>query len=62
MEIHKLYIEESKVNKGSFIVVANSIDGKTFVLSGSHHEPTYAIPYENAWDTSAIEEKGATNG
>lgn len=57
MEIHKLYIEESKVNKGCFVVVATTLDGGTWVLSGNHDSPTYAIPYDRAWDASTMEEK-----
>lgn len=58
MEIQKLHIEESKVNKGCFIVVATTLDGGRFVLSGDHHSPTYAIPYDISWDSSTMEEKG----
>lgn len=62
MIIEKFEIEESKVNKGCLILVATAADGKKYVVSGNYHSPTYIVPYENAWDASRMDEKGAVKG
>lgn len=58
MEVKKIEIQESKVNKGMFITVLTVEDGAKLVLGGNTNEPGYAVPYERAWDVTTMEEKG----
>lgn len=57
MEVLKFEIEESKVNKGMFYLVAIVETGDKFVVGGQHQESNYCIPYDIAWDTTTMEEK-----
>lgn len=49
MEVSKFTIEESKVNKGMFLLIAHTEEGK-FVCSGDHWNPSFVTPYEKAFD------------
>ena len=52
MKVIGFEIEESKVNKGSFILVATVEDGSKFVIGNSNDN--YCTPYENSWDTDSM--------
>lgn len=50
MKVIEFKIQESKVNKGLFILIAKTEDGKQWVCSGDHYSPTYLRPLETAFD------------
>ena len=50
MKVIEFRIQESAVNKGSFILIAKTEDGKEYVCSGNHHHPTYLEPLNKSWD------------
>jgi hypothetical protein len=54
IRIKEFYLEESKVNKGLMILVAYDANGQKWVCSGNHYSPTYAVKYEDAFDTKEI--------
>lgn len=59
IKITEFFLEESKVNKGCMNVIAVDENGQKWVCSGDHWSPMYAIKYEDAWDTTTMEEKDA---
>lgn len=51
MKVEKFEIEKSIPNPQQFILIATTEDGKKYVVSGDSYNPTYLVPYENAFDT-----------
>lgn len=56
MTVIKLEIEESKVNKSRMILIVTTQDGKKYVMAGDSYNPTYLIPYENAFDIKPLKQ------
>lgn len=54
-KIKEFFLEESKVNKGSMILVCIDENGEKWVCSGNHWNPTYATKYEDSFDTKSLE-------
>lgn len=54
MKVIEFRIEESKVNKGWFVLIAKTEDGKEWVVSGDHWKPTFLVPIEEAFDLKPI--------
>lgn len=51
LKISHFHLEESQLNKGNLILVATTVTGKKYVVSGDHHAPTYLVEYEKSSDT-----------
>ncbi len=49
MDVLKFTIEESNVNKGCFLLIAHTENGK-YVCGGDRWNPSNVIPYERAFD------------
>lgn len=50
MKVVSFEIEESKVNKGSMLLIAIGEDGTKYVVAGDPYYCSKLEPYEKAWD------------
>lgn len=50
MNVTSFKIKESDVNKGLFVLIAKTEDGKEYVCSGDTYNPTYLTPIEQSFD------------
>lgn len=51
VKVKSLFIEESKVNKGMYILIVIASNGEKFVMAGDQYYPTYLTPYDKSFDT-----------
>lgn len=55
MKVKQFTIEESKANKNMMILVAETEDGKKWVVAGDHWNPTALDQYETNFHVMGVE-------